>query len=77
MMEKVIADLGKASVDAMEFVGEFVYAPFGYESSDMVNGVTLFAAIAIVALVIYKSLRPAPHVRAKYRHNRYDFGRNI
>ncbi|MEM8872136.1 MAG: hypothetical protein AAGB10_02235 [Pseudomonadota bacterium] len=76
-MEKVIADLGKASADAMEFVGEFVYAPFGYESSSMVNGVTLVAAIAVVALVIYKSLRPVPHVRVKHRDNRYDFGRNV
>ncbi len=75
--EKILSDLGKATVDARDFVGEFVYAPFGIETSNLINGLTLVAALAVVGMIIYQILRPAPHARVKRNGNEYDFGRNV
>ncbi|MEM8786796.1 MAG: hypothetical protein AAGE76_00885 [Pseudomonadota bacterium] len=75
--EKILEDLTKASAAANEFVGEFVYAPFGYQSSELVNTATLAVIMAVCGVVIYRLMCPVKCARAKHDVNRYDFGRNV
>ena len=61
---------------AREFVGEFLYAPLGVESSDTLNGATLFVAGFIALVALYRLSRPAPHSRYKHDPFGVDFGRH-
>ena len=49
---------GLAAVErAKEFIGEFVYAPFGIESSSVINGFTLYFILSSVIYVVMRNRR--------------------
>jgi len=76
-LEKLWDDVIAFHADAKAFTGEFLYEPFGIESSPFLNAVTLYAILAALAFAVYRVSRPAPHPRARHSVNKYDFGRNV
>lgn len=64
---QMTTDLIKLSDDAKIFVGDFLYAPFGVESSEGVNAITLYALIAIAIYVLYRVSKREEPQRTKTR----------
>ena len=75
--EKILEDLARITATSKEFIGEFIYAPFGIESSEVLNSLTLYFALGVLAMIVYRISRPAPHARYRRPVNNYDYGRNI
>ena len=68
---QIMTDIAKLSEDAKLFVGDFLYAPFGIESSDTVNAITLYVLLGAASYVLYRISREEPRVRAKLRRSEY------
>ena len=67
-----------AFMDASKtFIGDFVYKPFGVESSPLMNAMTLYVLLGLVAFVAYRAVTPAPKSRYRRPYNDYDYGRNV
>ncbi len=75
-LERMRGEIASFHEKAKDVTGEFLYAPFGIESTPFVNAVTLYAILAILAFGIYRLTRPAPHPRIRPGINKYDFGRD-
>lgn len=75
--EKIMEDFLAFTATAKEFIGEFVYAPFGIESSDGLNAITLYALMGVAVGVLIRIARPAPRARYRQRIKEYDYGRNV
>lgn len=78
-LERLREDVVSFHDKAKEVTGEFLYAPFGIETTPFVNAVTLYAILAVLAFGIYRLTRPAPHPRTRpgiTGINKYDFGRD-
>ena len=71
--ERVTADLAIVVTRAKSFIGDFLYQPFGIESSDLVNAVTLYVIVGAAAVALYRAVQPAPRARANGKD--YDLGR--
>ncbi|NNU81025.1 hypothetical protein HMH01_11310 [Halovulum dunhuangense] len=76
-MERVVEDLGRIYGRSKDFVGEFLYAPFGIESTDAVNAATLYVALAVLAMVTWRLASPAPRRRSGRARSKFDVSRNI
>gem|GEM_PF-7045307 len=64
---QILTDTTTLAVDARGFVGDFVYAPFGIESSNAVNTVTLVALLLGAGYVIYRLSLPDRGERRRVR----------
>ena len=76
-LERLWDDVIAFHANAKEFTGEFLYEPFGVESTPLLNAVTLYAILAVLAFAVYRVSRPAPQPRVRHQDNKYDFGRNV
>ena len=75
--ERIVEDLTRLSDRSRDFVGDFLYAPLGIESSDTANAVTLYAILIGLAFVTYRLSRPAHKARISRAKSKYDLGRNV
>ena len=75
---KITEEFVAFTAASKEFIGEFVYAPFGIESSPALNAFTLYAVIGVLVAVLIRALapRPKPRYRKRVSEFDYDFGRN-
>lgn len=71
----LLDDLSVKADQAKTFIGDFLFAPFGIESTDLVNSITLYAILGMTAVVAYKIASPAP--RARRMRNEYLYGRHL
>ena len=76
-VEKLWEDTVAFHASATEFVGEFLYEPFGIVSPPVINALTLYAILAGLAYAVRRATRPAPRPRVRHPVNEYDFGRNV
>jgi len=75
--ELIWADIIGFTETSKEFIGNFVYAPFGIESSTLLNSVTLYVALGLIAFIAYRAVKPAHKARYRRPYNDYDYGRNV
>lgn len=64
---QILADAAQLSDEAKVFVGDFVYAPFGIETSETVNAFTLYALLFGVGYIIYRLSLPERGERRRTR----------
>ncbi|MSU89766.1 hypothetical protein GE300_09065 [Rhodobacteraceae bacterium 2CG4] len=75
--QRWVTDLVKFHGNAKETVGEFLYKPFGIESTDGLNAITLYVFAAVAVFVLFRLFTPARRARAHSKPDHYDFGRGL
>ena len=76
-VEQIWVDIVTFTEASKTFIGEFLYEPFRIESSYLLNSVTLYAVLGLVAFVAYRAIKPAHRARYRRPYNDYDYGRNV
>jgi len=76
-LERLREDIVALHANAKEVTGEFLYEPFGIESTPFLNAITLYAIIALVIFAVHRVTRPAPQPRVRHPVNEYDLGRDV
>ena len=68
---------GLAAVErAKTFIGEFVYEPFGIESSSVINGFTLYFILSSIIYLVMRNRRDVRVTMAGRNSNEFGLWRN-
>ncbi len=74
---RLVEDIVNLSARAKEFVGEFLYAPLGIESSETLNAITLYAVLGCLSYITYRVSRSEPRTRRRYHGSDFGDRRNV
>jgi len=75
--ERWISEFQRFHESAKETIGAFLYEPFGFETTDTMNGITLYVLIVAALFILYRVLAPAHMPRVRSAPDHYDFGRGL
>ncbi len=75
--ERWISEFQRFHDTAKETIGAFLYEPFGIETTDATNGVTLYILLAAALFTLYRVLAPVHKPRVRSAPDHYDFGRGL